>query len=285
MSTDDNKITTSVLDSCACCGIAGVDDIKLNICDDGCDLVKYCSDDCQTNHRKEHEEDCKKRKVELHDKKLFTQPDISHHGECPICCLPLSIDLKKSTMMSCCSKFICKGCYHANYMREIEQGLQHRCAFCRNPQEESMGEINKNIMKRTKKNDPVAMTAMGKKHYSKGEYDKALQYYTKAAELGGTEAHGCLGIMYFKGEGVEKDEKKAAYHFEQAAIGGHPQARGILANYEKRNGRPDRAAKHYIISANLGCDTSLIHQGSFCEGGSQQRRLCRRSPWISGCGQ
>ena len=64
---------------CASCGIAGVDDITLKFCDD-CDLVKYCSDGCQTNHREKHEEDCKNRKAELHDKHLFSQPDISHFG-------------------------------------------------------------------------------------------------------------------------------------------------------------------------------------------------------------
>ena len=46
--------------ACACCGIAGVDDIKLKDCDD-CDLVKYCSDECQEDHRPKHEEECKKR--------------------------------------------------------------------------------------------------------------------------------------------------------------------------------------------------------------------------------
>ena len=28
---------------CACCGIAGVDDVKLKDCNGGCDLVKYCT--------------------------------------------------------------------------------------------------------------------------------------------------------------------------------------------------------------------------------------------------
>ena len=87
MSSTDDKSTTSVkgegLDEvCACCGIAKVDDIKLNICDGGCDFVKYCSDDCQGNHREQHDEECKKRKAELHDKQLFTQPDSNYLGEC-----------------------------------------------------------------------------------------------------------------------------------------------------------------------------------------------------------
>ena len=71
---------------CANCGIAQVDDIKLKMCDGGCDLVKYCSDKCRENHREQHEAECKKRKADLHDKNLFSQPDGSHEGECPLFC-------------------------------------------------------------------------------------------------------------------------------------------------------------------------------------------------------
>ena len=74
---------------CANCGIAPVDNIKLERCNGGCDLAKYCSDVCRKNHREQHEEECKKRRAKLHDKELFEQPDISHWGECPICFLPL----------------------------------------------------------------------------------------------------------------------------------------------------------------------------------------------------
>jgi hypothetical protein len=83
---------------CACCGIAEVDDVKLKLCDGGCDLVKYCGVECQGNHREQHLEECNKRKAELHDKQLFTQPDSSYLGECSICCLPLSLDASKSSL-------------------------------------------------------------------------------------------------------------------------------------------------------------------------------------------
>ena len=49
--------------SCASCGIAEVDEIKLTDCD-GCDLVRYCSDECQREHKSKHEEECKKRAAE-----------------------------------------------------------------------------------------------------------------------------------------------------------------------------------------------------------------------------
>ena len=221
--------------------------------------MKYCSVECQENHGEQHETACKKRKAELHGKKLFTQPDISYMGECSICCLPLSIDPRKSTTMSCCCKTICKGCNYANKMREFEEGLQSRCAFCREPVPVSQEEIDKNVMERIKKHDdPVAMTQMGKLHYHRGDYRKAFEYWTKAAELGDVAAIFCLGMLYYYGDGVEKDMKKAVYHLEPAAIGGHPDARILLAAHEEgNNGRKERAAKHLMIAANLGYDPSL----------------------------
>ena len=63
--------------------------------------------------------------------------------------------------------------------------------------------------------------------------------------------------MYQRGEAVEKDKEKEVYHSEEAAIGGHPCARLVLAYHEKRNGNIERAVKHLIISANLGFDKSM----------------------------
>ena len=254
MSSTDEK--ESLADEvCASCGIAAIDNITLKKC--ACNLVKYCSVDCQKNHRPQHKKACRKRLTELRDKQLFEQPDISHMGECPLCCLPLPIDQEKSTMMGCCSKVICNGCNHANQKREEEAGLEERCPFCREPVPKSEEEADKNNMERVKKNDPVAMTQMGKQNEKEGDFGKALEYWTKAAELGDVDAHCGLGMLYAYGKGVEEDLKKAVYQYEQAAIGGHPQARGLLAGYEMKNGRFDRAVKHLIINANLGCDASL----------------------------
>jgi hypothetical protein len=84
-------------DACANCGIAQVDEIKLKDCD-GCDLVKYCSDKCKEEHREQHEEECKKRASKLRNDDLFTQPDGTHLGECPICFLPMPLIHKKNCL-------------------------------------------------------------------------------------------------------------------------------------------------------------------------------------------
>src|SRR6056300_110106 len=109
---------------------------------------------------------------------LFTLTDSSHMVDCPICFLPLPIEQKKSTLMACCSKTICNGCNYSNQMREIEEGLEHRCAFCREPLPKSDEEVRKRVMKRIKKNCPVAMRHMGKTRYDEGDYDGAIQYFT-----------------------------------------------------------------------------------------------------------
>eukprot|EP00985_Skeletonema_marinoi_P028928 scaffold26313_cov80-Skeletonema_marinoi.AAC.1 len=73
---------------CASCDIAELDDIKLMDCD-ACDLVKYCSDECQQEHRPQHELRCKERAAELRDEILFRQPESTHLEAVimPTCCV------------------------------------------------------------------------------------------------------------------------------------------------------------------------------------------------------
>ena len=102
---------------CASCGVAGGDDIKLKECT-ACHLVKYCSVTCQRDHRPQHKKECMRRAAELHDEILFKQPESTHFGDCPICCLPLPMDPSKYILNSCCSKYVCDGCDYANKKRE-----------------------------------------------------------------------------------------------------------------------------------------------------------------------
>ena len=95
-SEEDEEAVRAAENLCASCGIAALDNVTLDECD-GCDLVKYCSDKCKEDHREQHAEECKNRAKELHDRKLFTQPNISCLGECPICFLPMPLDNEKTT--------------------------------------------------------------------------------------------------------------------------------------------------------------------------------------------
>jgi TPR repeat protein len=113
-------------------------------------------------------------------------------------------------------------------------------------------------MKRVKVNDPIALCQMSIWCDREEDYVGEFEYLTKAAGLGDVIAHFRLSCMYHNGE-VEKDIKKEVYHMEEAAIGGHPIARFNLGNHEGRNGRADRAFKHWIIAANQGFVRALEH--------------------------
>ena len=249
MSADDCEAGVMMTMTCASCGIAEADEVKLKECAN-CDLVRYCSDKCQENHASQHKEACKKRAVELRDELLFKQLESTHLEDCPICCLPLPLDTTKSTMHYCCSKVVCLGCDYANDFRIYEGGgkLEHRCPFCREPVPSKIEECDKQRMKRIEANDPVALCEEGVKQYVKADCSSAFEYFTRAAELGDVEAHNSLSYMYRDGHGVEKDRGKAIYHLEEAAIGGHPDARFNLGCEEDESGNIERAVKHYIIN-------------------------------------
>ena len=241
---------------CASCGTTGGGDIKLKKCT-ACYLVQYCSDECQKDHRPKHEEKCKKRAAEQRDELLFKQPESNHQGDCPICCLPVPLGLEKSILYPCCSKQICKGCSLANMKREIWGKLEPKCPFCRKALPKTQDESNERLMKRTEANDPIAMRHLGMVRDREGDYSTAFEYFTRAAVLGDVQAHFELSNLYYYGRGVEKDEEKMLHHVEQAAIGGHHDARHNLGCTEGENGQCERAVKHWSIAAKLGHDRSL----------------------------
>ena len=228
---------------CASCGIADIDNVVP--CDD-CDLVN------------------KQRAAVLRDELLFKQPESTHMGDCPICSLPMPLDVSKTATMGCCSKLICKGCALANASREIELRLDQKCPFCREPTCITNKEYGKLLMKRVEMNDPVAIFQQGSNQYDKGYYSRAFKYWSKAAELGSTEAHYELAGLYHSGEGVKKEWEKGIHLLEKAAIGGHPEARYSLGCYEWNIGQEwnnvgnfKRAVKHWIIAAKQGDDDAI----------------------------
>ena len=119
-------------------------------------------------------------------------------------------------------------------------------------------------MKRLEANDPIALCNMGLRRYEDGDFEGALKYWGKGAELGHIESHYQLSCMYKSGEGVQEDLEKQIYHLEKAAIGGDPSARHNLGCIEFDIGVIEgksvvnkRAIKHWIIAANLGYEKSL----------------------------
>ncbi len=229
--------------SCAFHGMPEADDDNVN-------LLK--------NNDYEQERGVAEAEVRDGDEILFRQPKTTHLGDCPICFLPLPLDPYKSTLQSCCSKVICKGCRRAIRLHEASKKTRHKCPLCRQPEPRSNRELNMNSMKRVAVNDRVAIQERGKKGYYDGHYKDAFKYWTEAAELGDVDSIYLLSLLYRDGLGVEKNEEKEWHQLEEAAIAGHVGARFTLAHNERmRRGNTERAVKHLIIAANLGCNYSI----------------------------
>ena len=91
-------------------------------------------------------------------------------------------------------------------------------------------------------------------HYYVGEYGlpqdsvKAIEFWHKAGKCG----YNNVGHAYDNGDGVERDEKKAEYYFELAAMGGNVTARKNLGVAEYEAGNMDKALKHFMIAVRGG---------------------------------
>ena len=115
---------------CANCGrVADADanenGVKLKTCS-ACLLVRYCSTECQKKHWPKHKRACKARAADLRDEILFKQPERSHLGDCPICCLPLPIGKGKTCITICCNKYICV----CMSMGTAGNGILFVCVLC-----------------------------------------------------------------------------------------------------------------------------------------------------------
>jgi TPR repeat protein len=170
-----------------------------------------------------------------------------------------NVELAKTGMKlfsECCGKNICGGC-----MQSFTKSDNIRnCPFCK---AERLGKTDEGavqqIMERVEANDAGAMCDLAN-HYYQGtlglqqDRAKAMELFTKAAELGSSQAHYQVGVLCYEGG----DMKKAKFHFEAAAIAGHEEARYSLGCMEQESGIRERAVKHWMIAASAG-DCYAMH--------------------------
>jgi hypothetical protein len=258
MSTITTKDADDVNHQCAACGDSDDGGGSLKACT-ACNLVKYCNRACQVAHRPAHKKACKERVAELFDEKLFKQPP--PNANCPLCYLRLPIEAKQRMYQSCCGKITCRGCYCAHEAAAADTE-KIKCVFCRSEASSSDEEHIERIEKRVEADDAMAMAYLGT-YYQLGmmglrqDHAKALKLLHKSAKLGFHHAHYALSVCYQTGSIVEKDTRKATYHKQLGAMAGNIHARYNLGCDEYNAGNMDRAYKHWMISANDGCDSSM----------------------------
>jgi len=118
------------------------------------------------------------------------------------------------------------------------------------------------VQKRVNAGDPVAIHHLGRAYHwghcgLEKDMTRAIELWKRAAELGLKEAQYELGCFHSNGTGGEKDKANALRHWEAAAIRGEFNARFILGCEELVAGSYDLALQHFMISANMGHDSSL----------------------------
>jgi len=164
--------------------------------------------------------------------------------------------------MSCCGKLICRGCIHSPVYDNEGNVVADTCPFCRNPAPKSDEIIMEMNERRIELNDAIAIHNRGC-DYANGDrsfpqdYDKALELWHKAGELGSAEAYYNIGNAYYNGRGVEVDKNKAKHYWELAAMGGISEARHYLGHGEVEALNYERASRHYMIAVRGGYSKSL----------------------------
>ncbi len=93
--------------------------------------------------------------------------------------------------------------------------------------------------------------------YKRGDYAAALSEFKPLAEQGDANAQYNLGIMYDKGQGVEKDYAQAMEWYARAARQGQPNAQNNLGlMYAQGHG----VDKDYV-TAHMWLNLSAVHGG------------------------
>lgn len=128
-------------------------------------------------------------------------------------------------------------------------------AFCRERLPNNGGDeavLVTITMRRVEANDPVAKHAL-----QWWRLWECIQIFQRRRRVGRCGIALSMSHMYREGLGVEKDVKKKLFHLEEAAIGGHADARYNLASYEWSNYNFNRSLNHWVIAFRLGHKESM----------------------------
>ena len=128
--------------------------------------------------------------------------------------------------------------------------------------------------KAAKLNDVIAMTELGTLYYFGKDYKNALKYFSKAYNLGERDTSAnFIGLMYYDGQGLKKDYKKAARFLQESVKTGNPMAMNMMGIlYVTGRGVSQDKIKAYKVwmkAAKLGLKNAQDNLD----------RLCKESPW------
>lgn len=132
----------------------------------------------------------------------------------------------------------------------------------------------------------VRDTDAGYAAYEKGNYESALKLLRPLAENGDARAQSTLGLLYYRGRGVQKDDAEALKWFRLAADRGDAIAEfnlGVM--YAEGQGVPqdnDEAAKWYRLAADQGNPQAQYNLGLwYAQGDGGSADIVRAHMWFN----
>ncbi|EJK77520.1 hypothetical protein THAOC_00646 [Thalassiosira oceanica] len=196
----------------------------------------------------------------LHQRLMASGHERPENDRCPICFDLIEFPVgQHSSINVCCMKRVCDGCD----LDATQRGIYDTCPFCRTPHPHDDASTLVMVQKRVRKGDAEAISFLGIKYYHgklglAKDDTRAIELWTRAAELGSLDAHYHLGHVYYDGDdGVAEDKPRGIHHWQQAAMNGHVQSRHMLGFAEYENGNHRLAVQHFMISAKMGYEKSL----------------------------
>ena len=161
--------------------------------------------------------------------------------------------------------------YSAKTINQVDESNNNSSHPSQNSQKSTLSDL----IESASSGNPDAQTSLGVL-YAKGEgvqkdSSKAVYWFQKAAEQGHPKAQNSLGVLYAKGTGVQKDLSKAVYWFQKAAEQGHSQAQFHLGqSYEKGHGvekNIDKAFYWTLKAAEQGHSSAQLAVGFYYDKG------------------
>lgn len=142
-----------------------------------------------------------------------------------------------------------------------------------NAQSQTEGKSEKELKALAKKGNPEDQKNLGNYYADQKRYKEAKEWWLKAANQNYAKAQNNLGLMYERGEGVEKDFRAAEYWYKKAANQNFVIAQYNLAYlYEVELKDTNSASKWYHRAANNGYDWAQARLGEMYLAGKYVRK-------------
>ena len=114
-------------------------------------------------------------------------------------------------------------------------------------------------MKLANSGNPIALYRVGSHYLNDGlDKEEGMRWYRRAAEAGSSSAAHNLGLCYMKGDGVEQNLNVALEYFQKAASLGGAQAFVLIGSILMQQGATEEGYLNFRKAAMCGLDDKSL---------------------------